>query len=367
MDLFGDPEPEVTEDFSTPVPAVEEGVLPARDSVTCLGHGAVESNFLELFQVGKLAHAYIFNGVRGIGKSTMAFRFARFLLSHPDFYPNQESLFGDTPDFSSMDTDPASPVFRQIMSGGHPDLFVVERAYDATKNKTKDAVDVAQIRKIEPFLRKTSSYGGWRVVIIDDANTMNRNAQNALLKILEEPPKRTMIMLVAHTLGALLPTILSRTQVVPFQPLGDEVIADLLAQDGFDDAEDCIRLGEGSVGMALDYARVGAGDMLKDIVELCEGALPWSKNLSFAERIAKGGQGEDYRIFEMLCVWIYRQAAVATARGQEIATMEERLRTFSLERLLGVCDGLGDHFATIKRSNLDKRQGVLQALSMMSS
>ena len=175
-----------------------------------------------------------------------------------------------------------------------------------------------------------------------------------------------MILLVAHAIGALLPTILSRTQTVPFQSLGDEVIADLLAQDGFEDAEDCIRLGEGSVGMALDYARVGAGDMLKDIVELCEGQLPWSKNLSFAERIAKGGQGEDYRIFAMLCVWIYRQAAVAKARGREIAMMEERLRALSLERLLEIGDGLAAHFAGVKAANLDKKQGVLQALAMMA-
>jgi len=246
-------------------------------------------------------------------------------------------------------------------------LFVVERAYDATKNKTKDAVDVAQIRQVEPFLRKTSSYGGWRVVIVDDANTMNRNAQNALLKILEEPPKKTMIILVTHAIGALLPTILSRTQVVPFQALEDDVITDLLAREGIDeDTEIAVTLAAGSAGMALDYAQAEAGDMLKDIVELCAGDLPWSKNLSFAERIAKGGQGEDYRIFALLSVWIYRQAAVAKARGQAIAMMEERLRGLSLERLLEIGDGLAAHFAGVKAANLDKKQGVLQALAMMA-
>jgi len=366
MDLFGDPEPEIVEDLSVPVVEDPTGLLPAREARFCMGHDAVEGRLLDLFKCGKLAHGYLFNGARGIGKATMAFRFARFLLNNAEYDPNQESLFGDAPDFSSMDIDVNGGVFRQVASGGHPDLFVVERAYDATKNIYKNAVDVAAIRKVEPFLRKTSSYGGWRVVIVDDANTMNRNAQNALLKILEEPPKKTIIILVTHAMGALLPTILSRTQVIPFQSLNDDVITDLLRREDFEDVQDCVRLGAGSAGMALNYAQAGAGDMLKDIVELCEGRLPWSKNLSFAERISKGGQGEDYRIFELLCVWIYRQAAVAKARGQGIAMMEERLRSFSLELLLEVCDSLSVHFADIKHANLDKKQGVLQALAMMS-
>ena len=153
--------------------------------------------------------------------------------------------------------------------------------------------------------------------------------------------------------------------MINFQPLNDEIIKDLLAREDFEEADECIRLAEGSVGLALDYARADAGDMLKDIVELCEGCSPWSKNLSFAERIAKGGQGADYRIFEMLCVWIYRQAAVAKARGHTIAMMTERLNPLPLERLIEKADQLTQHFTTIQRANLDKRQGVLQALAMM--
>ena len=365
MDLFGEEPSEASEDLIDSSIEETTGLLPPRETDLCLGHKDIETRFLKLFQSGKLSHAYIFNGLHGIGKSTMAFRFARFLLSHPHFDPMQDSLFGDEPDFSSMNIDKNSTTFRQVASGGHPDLLTVERDYDSTKNKRKETLDVEQIRKIEPFLRMTSSYGGWRVVIVDDANMMNRNAQNALLKILEEPPKRTMIILIAHTIGALLPTILSRVQIIPFQALSDEIVSDLLAREEFEDEEDCVQLAAGSIGLALNYAQAEAGDMLKDIIELCEDDLPWSKKLSFAERIAKDRQGQDYRIFEMLCLWILKQAAVAKARGQVSKTMKERFQSFSLEQLLGVCDNLAKHFAMVHQANLDKRQGVLQALSIM--
>src|SRR4029077_16302490 len=127
-------------------------------------------------------------------------------------------LFGQT-DAEGLAIAPDSGAFRRVASGGHGDLLTVERAYALRRRRLRGEIIVDNTREIGAFLRLTPAEGGWRVVIVDGADEMNRNAANSLLKILEEPPRRTLLVLVAHSVGLLLPTIRSRCRHISLPPL----------------------------------------------------------------------------------------------------------------------------------------------------
>ena len=187
-----------------------EGLSPARENLLCFGFGDLEQSLLKAFNADRFPHAIILAGPTGIGKATFAYRVARFLLAQE---PGGGLFGGDVAPAVTMEISAENPVVRRISSGGHADILTVGRVYDEKKKKLSNDIPVDEVRKITPFLRKTSSEGGWRVVIVDDAHHLNRSSQNALLKILEEPPKKTVLILVADQPGRFLPTIRSRCQI----------------------------------------------------------------------------------------------------------------------------------------------------------
>jgi DNA polymerase III subunit delta' len=368
-DLWGDdPAP------TSPPPPTQK-LVPSQSNPLCLGHEKQESFFLDMFNKGKLPHAMIFSGPQGIGKSTMAFRLTRFLLKHGgDAQEESDSLFGGSGiklDHSALDVDPHDPVFTRIASGGHQDFRYIERAFDTEKGKRDSGLKVETLRQIEPFLRMRASNGGWRVVLIDDADTMNRNAQNALLKILEEPPSKVMIILIAHRLGALIPTIRSRARVIPFTPLDSNVMADLLARQGHalstQDIKRLNALSQGSAGQALRYAEEGGLTLLELILDhINDPTFPnWVKIFEFAQELSAAAQDKEYRLYTELMEWIFRQILFAKAKGENTppdyiksSKLEEIMRTSSLEKLIKICDDLKILFARTDFSNLDRRDAV---------
>lgn len=388
MDLFGEepqdvqPEPFADSDVLVDAAhgvAVGDGLVPAREMSFCLGHQSVEDKLLESFNADRMPHGLIFSGIKGIGKATMAYRLARFMLKHGGNDSVQESMFGDAAPVKvqSLDVAPDDPVFRRVISGGHADFMSIERAYDAAKNKYATGVAVDDIRRVPSFLRMTASDGGWRVVIIDDADMMNRSAQNALLKILEEPPKNALLILVAHRLGALIPTIRSRAQVLNFHPLSQDNIEVLLRQSGYAarDLQTLCALAEGSIGQAMNYAQDGGLESLQQIVDLLEACPNWDwKTIhALADNMAGAGQVESYDIFGHLLCWLFSQLVVAKARGRDLPSglvdqpsIHRLLQNSSLEKLMKICDNLHSHFAKVSATNLDKKQGILRAFELIS-
>src|SRR5271169_1750093 len=181
-----------------------------------LGHEAAEATLLEAMRSGRMHHAWLITGPDGVGKATLAFRFARRLLA-------------GMPDGDTLALDPAHPVFRRVAAGSHADLLTVERAYDDKRKRMRTQIAVDDVRRISSFMSLTPAEGGWRVVVVDGAEELNQASANALLKILEEPPRRAILLLVCGAPGRLLPTIRSRCRRLRLDPLGPGAMERLLA------------------------------------------------------------------------------------------------------------------------------------------
>ncbi|MGD8327641.1 MAG: AAA family ATPase, partial [Sphingomonadales bacterium] len=159
-----------------------------------LGYDEAERLFLDALNSDRLHHAWLLTGPKGIGKATFAYRLSALLLS----------------DSTNGDIDELHPAIRLLRNEAHPDLRILKRGIDPKTGKLKSEISVADIRVLQGFLGSTAAQGGWRIIIIDAADDLNRNAANALLKILEEPPKKVAFFLISHAPGRLLPTIRSR-------------------------------------------------------------------------------------------------------------------------------------------------------------
>lgn len=201
------------------------GVSAPNTSSFLTAHEDVRSFLAQAYQEGRMHHALLFEGLQGVGKATTAFHLAGHMLKYADH--NAAPLQLDTPDFSQVP-------YRQISQGMHPALLHITRPFDAKTGKYRTAITVEEIRRITHFLSRTSGDGAWRIVIIDPADDMNRNAANALLKTLEEPPARALFILISHSSGRLLPTIRSRCQSLSFKPLNNNELKKALDVAGRD-------------------------------------------------------------------------------------------------------------------------------------
>lgn len=305
----------------------EESAIPLpRENEMLIGHKTAETAMHDAIASGRIPHAWMITGPSGIGKATLAYRFARFVLSG-GVQDEGPGLFGDAlpPAAADLHVSRDDPVFSQIAAGSHPDMLVVERGYDEKRKKMRGEIVVDDVRKIGSFLRLTPSLGGWRVVILDSADEMNRNAANAVLKLLEEPPRQALIILVSHTPGRLLPTIRSRCRSVRLGPLSDGQITELLSihKPDLDPAtvETLVAISEGSIGRALALAAEGGIAALEDIF----GALssyPSLQDLSLLEladrwtRAVKAEESDPFETGMNLLDWWLGRIARDVAAGE---------------------------------------------------
>ncbi|HVC52897.1 MAG TPA: DNA polymerase III subunit delta' [Stellaceae bacterium] len=358
-----------------------DSTIPApRANPDLAGHEAAERELRRLFETGRLPHALLLSGPRGIGKSTLAFRLARFVLARP------AGALGDllggsaAPDTGDgLWVDPESGVFRRIAAGGHADLVTVERAYDPRRRRLRGEIVVDDTREIGGFLRLTPAEGGWRVVIVDGADAMNRNAANALLKILEEPPRQTLLLLVTHSPGKLLPTIRSRCRRFPLAPLTPPTLRALLAgyrpDLGAPEAEAVAALAGGSIGLALDLAAAGGIDLYRVALALIRPGpeLDLPALHEFADRLARPDADDSYHLVADLLTGLLGRFAVAAARGSSLAepalpgplaeaerAAMQRLRA-AASRWAELRDTVAGRFSRADGLNLDRKQAVLGA------
>ena len=299
-------------------------VLEPRLNPHLIGHESAEREFLAAWDSGRLAHAWLIAGPRGIGKATLAYRMARHALSQSG--DAGEDLFGAPPKPTSLNMSAENPIFRRVASMGHADFRAVERPWaDAKQIKRKTVIGVDEVREIGAFLSMTPAEGGWRAIVIDAADEMNANAANAVLKILEEPPERALLFLVAHNADRLLPTIRSRCRRLDLRPLGEQQVANLLNRYRPDvppkDVASLAVLGDGSIGRAMELLGEGGVDLFRDLTEI----LLDVPKLSATKLHSLGDQalrGDAFRTLSGLLSWWLARLAAAGARGT-VESMEE--------------------------------------------
>ncbi len=360
-----------------------------------IGHTELEQQLLQMIEIGRLPHGLIFSGPSGVGKSVMAYRLARFLLAGlGDTSSPEPTMFGDllppAPRPKNLEVAQSHAVFAQVASGGHPDLLSITRLKDEATGGLKASLQVDEIRKIAPFFRRTAANeGGWRIVIIDDADTMTRSSQNSLLKILEEPPEKSLIILITHRAGALLPTIYSRVHHMIFSPLGDEDIKSALRHK-IDSTilppallPNVLNIAEGSLGRALQFADAEKIEILQTILNIFS-LFPhwqWSDILNMAELWGSKSHNESLQLFKDIILYFVRAAirrsalqgpedheafnpTGQTAHHHEPDFVWRLAQSFPLNQLLNLYDELQDHFLRCQVGNLDKKFIILGAFTV---
>jgi DNA polymerase-3 subunit delta' len=340
---------------------------PPRANSDLLGQDAAEATLRRLVVSGRLPHAVLLSGPRGVGKATLAFRLARFLLAPDDRDPE---------DAAGLAIRPQSPVFSRIAAGGHADLLTVERAWDPRRRRLRAEIIAEDAREIAGFFRLTAAEEGWRIVILDGAEEMNRSAANAVLKILEEPPRRGLLLLVSHSPGQLLPTIRSRCMRLPLPALEEGVVRQLLAryqpEIAAADAAALAALSGGSIGRALELAAAGGLDLYRALLGLLNQvpAIDPEAAHAFADRLARTEAEEAAGVAEELLGQFLGRLAADMARRRlgeaeivpgEAAAMRRLGGHAEAARWAILRGEIDSGFARAEGLNLDRKQALLSA------
>jgi DNA polymerase-3 subunit delta' len=322
-----------------------EGIDHPRQTTRLVGQDGALAVVSRALRNGRPPAAWLICGPPGVGKATLAYRIARYLLA-----------------FGASDKGPADlsvpandPAAIQVASASHPGMLVLKRSADPDTGKMMNVLSVGEVRRLSGFFGMTSGAGGWRVAIVDTADDMNDAAANSLLKLLEEPPSRAMLLVLSNTPGRLLPTIRSRCQRLNLRPLGDADLAVELARllPDMDAGEraSLTHLACGSLGAALRLAS-GEGLTLAQEADrlIDQAARPDIPALfAFAEKMARMADGLD------------------TFGGFLTQALAERIRARALagqphlERWVGALERLGKSFSRSDGLHLDPRQTLLSA------
>ena len=324
------------------------------------GHEAAADALVESALSGRLHHAWLMAGPAGIGKETLAWRFARWLLAGmPEAPKGKPPLY----------LEPSHPVFRRVAAESHADLLTID-ADTLRGDRKRNDINVDAARLIPGFMNKTAAEGGWRVVVVDGVETMNLQAQNAILKVLEEPPARAILLLVSSAPARLLPTIRSRCRRLDLFPLGEadmkalltRLLPDLPAPDRAKLAE----MAEGSPGRAMQLAE-GDGLELQALVEDCLTNLNRPDPARFhavADRCLADRGGGAFVTFMALLRGRIAGALRQAARGEAAPGW---IASHPLAAWPALWDRLGRLVDETERLNMDRKQAVLTGLSWLSA
>jgi len=313
-----------------------EGFPHPRETPRLFGHEAAERALAEAFASGRMHHAWLITGRAGIGKATLAYRLARHALA----LPQQREAPG-----ARLDVAAEATAVRQVRALSHPGLLLLRRPYDARAKRLAQSIPVDEVRKLKSFLALTSGEAAWRVVLVDAADELNLNAANALLKSLEEPPQRSLFLLISAEPSQLLPTIRSRCRRLDLGTLAGEPLraaaAAALATRGLEPPDGAAwdtleRLARGSVRRVLQLSASG-GLALYARIERLLASLPrldWQAAHALTDEMGYGAPEERFETFFDLFLDALARLLRARATGQgEAADRALAERLIAPERL----------------------------------
>jgi len=329
------------------------------------GQNAARSILNDAYESGRMHHAWLLAGPAGIGKATLAYQFARAALARPE----ERDLFGQG---LAIDLDCRTD--RLIRAQSHPALLVIRRQYDAKAKRFSQTIPVDEVRRLKNFLSLTAEEQGWRVIIVDSADDLNANAANALLKSLEEPPARTIFLLVTSAPGALLATIRSRCRVITMTPLENADLKRAAAQaltlagkpvPVEHEWEELSAIAEGSVRRALTLLG-GGGLALQTRIDMILNALPkldLKAAHALGEELQSLAQDHKFQLFlDLYQASLERLiAAAATGRGKQhdVALADRLIGRERLATFADLWETLARDKADLEALNLDRKSLIL--------
>ncbi len=328
-----------------------------------VGHKAAEAELLSAYRDDRLAHAWLIGGPEGVGKATLAWRFARFLLANPD--PGARFVR----EAADLKVDANHPAARRLAALAHPDFALVRREWKSNPKRLGTDIGVDDVRRALQVFQMSAAFGGWRICIVDCAEDLNRNSANALLKMIEEPPQRSLILIVSHRPGQVLPTIRSRCRKLRLDPLSASDIVEVISTLGPPWSEtdpeavaEAAGRANGSIREAL--ARLAPESQgIGALIDTTIADLPRPDPRAIAklaEALASRAAAEAYGAFHReLYDWLAAYASKttsSTARAEELGALWDRIRAagretdaLNLDRRLHVLAIFAEIAATARR------------------
>jgi DNA polymerase-3 subunit delta' len=332
--------------------------LAPRENPSLLGHAAAEAVIDDAVLAGRVHHAWLLTGAEGVGKATLAYRFARRLLAGPGVP-------------AATVNDPAYPVFRRVAAGTHADLLTIEREWDEKRKRLRSEIVVDSARSVADFLRLTPAEGGWRIVVVDGAEHLNRNAANALLKVLEEPPPRAVLLLVCAAPGRLLPTIRSRCRRLRLGELGSADMERVLAQcmPGMTPEERATlaALAGGAPGRAVALAEEQGVEIASVVADVLRAApnLPVLRAYEVADKLARNDAG--FATFMDLLRDAIGGVVRDMVKGNADAGQQRLAGLKPLAEWGNLWHALTRLQDDTERFNLDKRHAIVSTLDLLNT
>jgi DNA polymerase III subunit delta' len=331
-----------------------------RETLDFFGHREAEQGLLNAYRAGRLPQAYVIGGPIGIGKATLAWRLARFLLAFPD--PTAPAV--QRADDLGLGAD--DPVMHKVAALSHGDVVLLRREWNEKSKRHYTEIRVDDVRQASHLFRSAAAAGGYRICIVDSADDLNNSAANALLKLVEEPPPRSLFLIVSHRPALLLPTLRSRAQMLTLRPLetGDVLrVMNALGDPwtGVDESDRQIaaeRAG-GSVATALSLL-AGEGISIDNQVRALLSALPaldWRAVHALADRVTGRDQTADLdRVITAVVDWIDERLRAEAASGPA-----------RLAPLAEVWEKAADAAREAEALNLDKRPVILSIFAELAA
>lgn len=332
-----------------------------------LGDPDAEATLLDAYRGGRMHHAWLVGGPKGIGKATLAYRFARFAFAHPD--PRSAEVAAAT----DLAVDEDAPAFHRVANRAHANLLALERPYREDRKRFLTELTVDQVRRTVGFFGSTSGERGWRIAIVDPADEMNASAANALLKALEEPPARSLFFIICHAPGRLIPTIRSRCRRLELAPLPAEVIAGALGDNNPGDFADAdiklaAALADGSLRRAILLLQDGGIAAYRQFVRFAA-TLPDADigvMHDLADSVVRRNADDAYDGFlDLLRGWLGRRVRRVGEPGGE-RRLSAALDAVPLARWSEVWEKVNGSAAEAEELNLDRKQVVLSVLMSLA-